>query len=483
VAVFATVGGLVASDPAFAKVDVDNLTIGGEARVRYEIRNNTSFNSNVSANESAGSHRIRVNVGYDLTPDVSFFAQIQDARIWGSEQTGNSSGIAAVSSANNNTTGVDLHQGYLQLKNVLVPGLSIKAGRQEIFFGDHRLFGNFNWSQVGNAFDAVRLTHSMPIADVDVFWARIAETENGAGCVAGGTGSCSGVLFPASGTKGTTGQDIYGLYVTLKPIPSWTIEPYWFLLQDTRAQGTTGLTTAQASSQTRNTLGGRINGKAGGLDATAELAWQFGSISDNLSGVSPSRNLHINAHAEALRVGYTFDPVPMKPRIGIEIDYASGDSCGRGSGVVAGAACAAVGHYNTFDNLFPTNHFKFGAMDLMAWKNMVDYQVVFDVKPDAVSKLQVNLIIHRLARTQDNWYRSGQAAYGVTGAANTSASIGRELDVHYYRTIKEKFKAEIGVGHFWAGSYITNGANNINGGGPGNGSGQNWGYVMGSLLF
>jgi hypothetical protein len=483
VAVFATVGGLVASDPAFAKVDVDNLTIGGEARVRYEIRNNTSFNSNVSANESAGSHRIRVNVGYDLTPDVSFFAQLQDARIWGSEQTGNSSGIAAVSSANNNTTGVDLHQGYLQLKNVLVPGLSIKAGRQEIFFGDHRLFGNFNWSQVGNAFDAVRLTHSMPIADVDVFWARIAETENGAGCVAGGTGSCSGVLFPASGTKGTTGQDIYGLYVTLKPIPSWTIEPYWFLLQDTRAQGTTGLTTAQASSQTRNTLGGRINGKAGGLDATAELAWQFGSISDNLSGVSPSRNLHINAHAEALRVGYTFDPVPMKPRIGIEIDYASGDSCGRGSGVVAGAACAAVGHYNTFDNLFPTNHFKFGAMDLMAWKNMVDYQVVFDVKPDAVSKLQVNLIIHRLARTQDNWYRSGQAAYGVTGAANTSASIGRELDVHYYRTIKEKFKAEIGVGHFWAGSYITNGANNINGGGPGTGSGQNWGYVMGSLVF
>src|SRR5437899_2991595 len=85
-AVLAVGGAMVASDPAFAKVDVDNLTIGGEARIRYEGRINTSLNSrNGGANESAASHRIRLNVGYDLTPDVSFFVQIQDARIWGTE--------------------------------------------------------------------------------------------------------------------------------------------------------------------------------------------------------------------------------------------------------------------------------------------------------------------------------------------------------------------------------------------------------------
>src|SRR2546427_12134474 len=76
-AVLAVGGAMVASDPAFAKVDMDNLTIGGEARIRYEGRNNTNLNS-TNANESAASHRIRVNVGYDLTPDVSFFSQIQD---------------------------------------------------------------------------------------------------------------------------------------------------------------------------------------------------------------------------------------------------------------------------------------------------------------------------------------------------------------------------------------------------------------------
>src|SRR5207237_8416444 len=95
---FAMVGGMVATDPALAKIEVDKLTIGGEARIRYEYRVGTTFGSTATtvpngagggtggqSNESAASSRVRVNVGYDLTPDVSFFAQIQDARIWGTE--------------------------------------------------------------------------------------------------------------------------------------------------------------------------------------------------------------------------------------------------------------------------------------------------------------------------------------------------------------------------------------------------------------
>jgi len=475
-AVFATVGGLVASDPAFAKVDVDQLTIGGEARVRYEGRNNTALNSNIKSNESAASHRVRVNVGYDLTPDVSFFAQIQDARNWGGEAGAATSGINAVS--NNGVfggTGLDLHQGYILVKNAGVPGLSVKIGRQEIMFGDHRLFGNFGWSQVGNSFDAVRLTHSTPIADVDLFWARIIDTEAVAAATAG-----AGVYFPAAGTKGTTDQNIYGLYVTLKPIPNWTVEPYYFLLKDDRTPGGAGVTfrTPQAPSQTRSTVGGRINGKAGQLDATGELAWQFGAMSDNLAATSPTDNLHINAWAGAFKAGFTFDAVPMRPRVGIEVDYASGSSC-----------TTACGKNNTFDNLYPTNHFHYGYMDLMAWKNMVAYSAVFDVKPSPVSKFQVNVWLFRLANTKDNWYRAGQVTYGTSAATNQAASLGRELDVHYYHTFKEKFKFEIGAGHFWAGEWTravgsASGptGNTIAGADP-NGSGQSWGYMMGSVLF
>src|SRR5256712_4749413 len=284
-------------------------------------------------------------------------------------------------------------------------------------------------------------------------------------------------------TRATTNHNVKALYLPQRSIPNGTAEPYLFLLKDGRTP-TTAITAAQAAGQARSTVGGRINGKAGGLDATAEMAWQTGSISSGVAG-APANDVHINAWAGAFRAGYTMDVVPMKPRVGIEIDYASGDGCaGTGPGTAAaGGTCKAQGHFNTFDNLFPTNHGKFGYMDLMAWKNHVTYQAVFDVKPSPVSKLQVNVAIMRLANRHDNWYRASQAVYGATGAGNNSSSIGRELDVHYWHTFKEKFKFEFGAGHFWAGTYVTNGQNSINGGGTGNGSGQNWGYVMGSILF
>ena len=494
---FAMIGGMVATDPAFAKIDVDKLTIGGEARIRYEYRIGTTFGGSLGAasakgNESAASHRVRINVGYDLTPDVSFFAQIQDARVWGCEGAVScnslGSGIGTVSASGIfQGAGVDLHQGYILVKNILTPGLSAKIGRQEIIFGDHRLLGNFGWSQVGNSFDAVRLTHSTAFADLDLFWARIVEFgENG-------ISNSTGVIFPGAGSNGSTDQDLYGAYLTLKPVANWTIEPYYFLLKDSRpvvAQaGGVGAfqSVPQAPDQARNVLGGRINGKAGGLDATAEAVWEFGGMASgtpNTVGQIGVHDMHINAHAEAVKAGYTFEPVPMKPRIGLEFDYASGDGCNH-NGPGGANNCAAAGHYNTFDNLYPTNHFHYGYMDLMAWKNMVNYAAVFDVKPDPVSKVQVNFIIHRLANRHDNWYRAGQVIYGSTGGNNTTSSIGQELDLHYFRTFKEKFKFEVGYGHFFTGEYINKAAQNGNtvlGVTPGKAD-QNWGYVMGSVLF
>jgi hypothetical protein len=369
----------------------------------------------------------------------------------------------------------------------LVPGLGLKIGRQEIIYGDHRLFGNFGWSQVGNAFDAAKVMWTSEMVDVDLFWARIIESEVAAGCAAGNA-NCSGVIFPVGQTKSTTDQDIYGAYVTFKPGASWTIEPYYFLLKDSRPPGSTALITPQASSQARNILGGRINGKAGGLDASLEADMQFGSISSNTVG-APSDNLHINAHQEAAKLGYTFAAVPMKPRIGIEFNYASGDDCVNKTGV---NSCVSRGSFNTADNLYPTNHFHMGYMDLMAWKNMVNYAVMFDLKPSDVSKFQVNFIIHRLARTTDNWYRASQGVYATSLATNQEASLGQELDIHYWHTFKEKFKFEVGYGHFFTGAYIEKSAAQVASGastGPAstatftNTSDQNWGYVMASVLF
>src|SRR5437660_10435682 len=103
------------------------------------------------------------------------------------------------------------------------------------------------------------------------------------------------------------------------------------------------------------------------------MAWQTGSISSG-GATAPANDVHINAWAGAFRAGYTMDVVPMKPRVGIEIDYASGDGCaGQGPGTGGAGATARAwreqGRCNPFDTLFPTKHGQFGDMDPMAWKN------------------------------------------------------------------------------------------------------------------
>ncbi len=457
--------------PAMAWMDLAGLKIGGEARVRYESRVGATFGA-AAGNLSVPSHRIRLNIGYDLTPKVSFFMQIQDARFYGSEaDSANVGGFPTVSSTNRNGTGVDLHQGYLQVKNLAIPGLTLTLGRQEIFFGDHRLFGNFNWSQTGAAFDGARLIYARDPATLHLFWARPFDNEGRT------TTSNTGVPFPSSTDRGTQDQDVYGAYLVVKAGTIGTVEPYYFYLKDSRAPGTTtSIFTAQAASQSRGTLGLRLNGKGGGFDGTAEGAYQFGSISSGAG--APGDNLAINADAEAVKLGYTAAWAPMTPRLGLEFDYASGDG--------DNASGAHRGNFNTFDNLYPTNHFHYGHMDLMAWKNMVNYRATLDFKPTPDSKLQFDAVIHRLANARDHWYRAAQAVYGRSAPTNQAASLGQEVNVHYWHTLEEQFKIEIGYGHFFAGEYLdkarAGGTATVNGVTPG-GADQDWGYVMGSVSF
>ena len=35
------------------------------------------------------------------------------------------------------------------VRNFLVPNLTIKAGRQLVVWGNHRMFGHFDWNNVG----------------------------------------------------------------------------------------------------------------------------------------------------------------------------------------------------------------------------------------------------------------------------------------------------------------------------------------------
>ena len=101
VAMMAVTGvSLMTPDPAFAKFDVKNLTIGGDLRVRGEFRHATGWgpsdgslaNSTRKNNSQFVHQRTRLRFGYDVSPDVHMHVELQDSRNWGSTIGGGSDG-------------------------------------------------------------------------------------------------------------------------------------------------------------------------------------------------------------------------------------------------------------------------------------------------------------------------------------------------------------------------------------------------------
>ncbi len=118
------------------------FTLTGEFRPRTEYKHgykslaNDDTKMNLSTNQ-----RTRLNIDYK-TDSYKFFISFQDVRVWGSENQ-------LVSNDGAHTT---LHQAYAQIK--LNSKLSLKAGRQEIIYDDHRIFGSVGWAPQARSHDA-----------------------------------------------------------------------------------------------------------------------------------------------------------------------------------------------------------------------------------------------------------------------------------------------------------------------------------------
>jgi hypothetical protein len=407
---------------AYGALDAQVVTIGGEVRERYEFRDNADFSKDANDTLSFIASRIRLHLNYEVTPDVAAYIQIQDARIFGGE----------VSTVSNDNL-LDLHQGYVSIKNV--GPTSLILGRQELAFGEHRLVGHFGWNNVGRSFDGLRVTYLAAPTRVD-FWAvspKVYGTNTGAS--------------PAFTPSNREHQEFYGIYGSIKTAPV-TVEPYVMYLLDggnageLNAAGTallSPITAPAARGQSRVTVGVRADGKAASeaIDYTGEAAFQTGGM--DARGTTPESD--ISAHAFVLKGGYTA-PVSLKPRIGLEYDRASGDSD------------RTDDKFETFENLFPTNHPFYGVMDYVGWRNMQDLRLSLSAKPTAASGVSLDYHRFSLAEEDDNWYAASGAVFRATPANNSESDLGQEIDLVAYVMVKEKVRIEGGYGRFMPGDYV-----------------------------
>lgn len=380
----------------------EKLRIDVETRYRFEYRDNFDFND--AKDDEDGFHllRTRINIDFEPLDYIRTYIELQDSRIWGSKFKDKSP----------YKDSIDLRQAYIDIKRLLGDALTLRVGRQELIYGDERVLGAFNWSNVARSFDAIKLILNYKDLNIDGFFARRV------------------IIDTNEFNEWDDDDDLYGLYTTYKGIEKHTLDLY-YLLRDTDKNIAFGPNVG-SGKLTESTVGYRIVGKElWGFDYELEPIFQFGDFGSE----------DIEAFALVAILGYTFD-IPWSPRIGFEWDHGSGDKDRND------------GERNTFDNLFPTNHSKYGYMDRASLQNLNDFRIILSVTPLKKLYLEGNIHFINVDDTSDSLYDSGGKALRTAANSGGSNFVGTELDFLLTYALHKNLKILAGYSHFFAGKYL-----------------------------
>lgn len=403
-------------------------SLGGQVRLRAEHKENFAIAGVPGAVDfrATGGNtylllREKFHVGYTPSPWVSVFAEARDSSAHWDERT-----------PSPDHDRIDLHQAYVQLGNLKEFPLIAKIGRQEFIYGDERVVGAFDWSNVGRVFDAVKLRTEGDYGWIDAFAGRVVIPDDGSFNIANDYDYFSGVY---ASTKTLIPKQESQLYFLARNVE-----------RGSPAALGTGLAPFLTGASPRDiyTLGMRFKslpGAYGPWDYSFEAAGQLGRF--KFSPVAASQDHE--AYAVHAGGGHTWKEAFGSPRVGLEYNFASGDEN------------PADGEHQTFENLFPTNHKFYGFMDFMSWQNLHNVRLSGSLKP--LKKLTITTDYHAfwMANTSDFFYQVNGAprstgGYGINPGAGSY--IGSEIDVIATYTIKPYANAQLGYGHFFIGDYV-----------------------------
>lgn len=348
-------------------------------------------------------NRLRINLKLQPTEWLKIYFQGQDARALWKNQKPPAPPFHDL---------MDLRLGYLELGDTEKKAVGLRIGRQDLRFGEERLVGVSDWTNTARSFDGLRATIRHPGYRLDAFAVSVVNIREG------------------KFDKSVAGNNLYGLYGGLENlIPKSTIEPYFFwrrapkLPTETGTRGKLGFAT----------IGYRWVGKLpGNFDYGTEMAKQAGSLGTD----------NVGAWAGHWVVGYTLAHAPLKPRIFVEYNYASGDHNPKDS------------KRGTFDQLYPTAHDKYGLADQVGWRNIRDARSGVEFNPHPKWLTTVRYHSWWLADPHDGLYNSSGTL--VVRVLNGSAGrhVGQELDLQALYSLTPQTKIAFGYAHIFPGTFL-----------------------------
>ena len=379
------------------------LTLGGEARVRYEAYNNNNWGQGPATDDGYLWYRALTSADLHLGQHVRLFGELIGA--WADGKQPADTPV--------DETDVDLLQGFA---DVTVPlgdedtSLTLRPGRQLLSYGTERLIGTRYGPNVLRSFDAVKAFVDGNGWRVDGFYGRPVE--------------------PGLDDFDDRSHDelsTWSLYSTIDlPIGNKSgLDLYYIGYDNDQAVFNQG-----SGSEERHTVGARLFGRAEGLDWDWEAMYQFGEFGDG----------DISAWSVASNTGYTLADLPLSPRLGLKANIISGDDDPDDPDL------------QTFNPMFPKGKY-FGELTLLGPENLINVQPSLDLHLGDEWTLGGMAVLYWRESTGDGIYDFGGNLIRDDGGSD-ERFIGTQGEVVLSYEFNRNLNAMVSYSRFYPGAFI-----------------------------
>ncbi len=404
-------------DPA--KPTFPFVQIGGQVRYRGEL--DGRFFDATQKPLFINMLRTQISLKTVLNEDISAFVQVQDSRNFGEVQDG-----AWRGTLDGRADNLDFRQAWLEWRNFLTPGLTMKLGRQSFATNNERLVGALDWHNVGRSYDGATLVYATP----DKWQARAF------GFVLG-----NDELLMTSADRQNP-QALMGIDVTIP----WQQALNLYLYHD-RAERKIRPSAFAAMGDTttfqRFTAGLYLKNIIDGWEYEFEGAYQFGTKQD-VPTLGQSAN--IAAYLLTGYLGKRFTSGSQSGAVGIGVDYYTGDNT------------TTTGVSEGFNHLTTTIHKFYGYMDFFPFTILPNTGLRRAPAITNYGLLDPYLRITYAPDTKTDFYLAGHyflAQQSVSlPQSRTATALGIEIDATINYKVTSFLAAQFGVSAFLPGEVM-----------------------------
>ncbi|MEA1784779.1 alginate export family protein [Arenibacter sp. GZD96] len=386
------------------------LMVEAEVRPRFEYRHGFSTLFPDGEDPAAFiSQRTRLTTSFK-EDRLQFYLSVQDVRVWGDVPQLNAS----------DKNGIAIHQAWGEL--FFDTTVSLRLGRQEIVYDDHRIFGNVDWAQQARSHDIAVLKYAKNNLKLDLGFAFNQDSEK--------------ITGTTLTTPGTYKSLQYGWLHK-----DWTHFSGSFLFLNNGLQFIDPIDEANNETRFSQTVGGHFKFNKGRYALSSNLYYQFGK---------DAQDNDVDAHLVSLEIAYNLSDT-WKATIGAE----------RISGNTNGAP--SNGTNDAFTPFYGTNHKFNGLMDYFFVGNHNGNVGLMDIygkaKVALTPKSSLEGALHHFA-----------AAADISGT--NSRQLGLELDIVYSHSIDKNIQLQAGYSQLFPSDGLEIVKNNTDG------NINNWAWIM-----